>query len=1295
MESKTQIPAPETNKKALESLLDKMYITNVEKRLRQLNSPSDNDRKRWVWELIQNAKDTIAKDPNRSSIDVRIEVTKDVNNNDVVYFRHNGAPFTSEARLGLLYKYSEDKENQESTGRFGTGFLTTHCLSKVVTIESNMYSDEACTKLCGFSVTMYRDGLIASDLIDGLRKMRESEVFYNETFEWTTFIYQVSSESGRQAIKLGLENFRENIAQTMLFCKELTSVVVDDNGKITTIVRKPVVRLTDDIYLSEFEILGENPHTRRFIHTSYADFNENLSKRYKAERKIRIDAAIEVDSENNLVKSENGTSFYCVMPLVGIEDQLNEPLIINSPDFEPDEERQSLLLSGLTWNEEKNVITENGINRTIYEYIFPLYDKIVNYFTNNHYGKMYILANGLNRTKPHKNLDREWYKQYVRNKYREILMQYPVVVAQDSSHKKLGDCIIVNEQVQEDEEKIYQLLQFIYPSKLVKDNHEWASFLWKEGLSIWNTELLCSDIEQKGNWNNISLIGAELSAWYNEFLSHISKYNELLLKEYALLPNMNGVLQKRDTEDFKQGEHINSFVIDLLASLGKDVKRSLLHEEITAVSLDSKYNSQSYSADINKLAKAIIDNNSEVNKIQKLLPLISVVPDNAEKYKQVFLNHRNEFFTICKALYQLSEATTICDNNLLEGAWKDLDEWIISNVLNSLNSLGCLDKLPTGLDAQWLNTAIKSLHVQTEELNTYAVLPNQEGIFCYQKDLFEDSGIPQELKDSIFDTIGISYKNILLHKDIEASSFAVNQKKTILEFAHDLNDAIAPMPHHSCGNFFNGEYHKFSQEAIYAVATYMIRLLPNNKETNLFKYQSSLLSTAQVIKIAEDIIGYIDFENDTLWHDISFYVVCQIWETIEKHSTLSELCEFVGRGEADVIQLLNVYYSYQDYAKINYESNKVIPNQNGRLLSKNDLYKEESTINDTLKNVTAKLSIVDDKVQDYRSLLLDRRIDLKHEKVLNEKTAYKLIDESVDALYKIPSKWEDENYIAASQMLIEDWGDKHKEAFEENFPRVFPNKEKILMNVVWKKEKRELMMTVSSQLSEEQLKVVIANSSEIGELSSKVKQLEDENEVLKNELAKLGIDVSSIFSGDDVTVGTALNGNQLASQRQIEESNEAKQLVLSRLAKEGFDTSKADSEYSVIRGITRNEINYPLVVKSCKNQEHRVWINPDEWQELFKPNSMLWLHFGGGLIAPIKAYELFTYQDKLTLSFDTVNLMMDERINKIMEVLHYFNKVNLNLATLNPNKQRADKLDEYLFNDNNAQNSDLDTNVEI
>ena len=129
MDSKQEILSPDVNTDAMNEVFDQMYITNVEKRLRELNAPSDIDKKRWVWELIQNAKDTIALDPNRDEINVRIEI-----DGDTVKFKHDGAPFTAKARYGLLYKYSGGKENQESTGRFGTGFLTTHCLSKIVTI---------------------------------------------------------------------------------------------------------------------------------------------------------------------------------------------------------------------------------------------------------------------------------------------------------------------------------------------------------------------------------------------------------------------------------------------------------------------------------------------------------------------------------------------------------------------------------------------------------------------------------------------------------------------------------------------------------------------------------------------------------------------------------------------------------------------------------------------------------------------------------------------------------------------------------------------------------------------------------------------------------------------------------------------------------------------------------------------------------------------------------------------------------------------------------------------------------
>lgn len=63
MDYNKQIEKPNEAHNAEEDLLSDMYLSNVKKRLRALNQPTENDRKRWVWELIQNAKDSISKDP--------------------------------------------------------------------------------------------------------------------------------------------------------------------------------------------------------------------------------------------------------------------------------------------------------------------------------------------------------------------------------------------------------------------------------------------------------------------------------------------------------------------------------------------------------------------------------------------------------------------------------------------------------------------------------------------------------------------------------------------------------------------------------------------------------------------------------------------------------------------------------------------------------------------------------------------------------------------------------------------------------------------------------------------------------------------------------------------------------------------------------------------------------------------------------------------------------------------------------------------------------------------------------
>lgn len=1217
--TKKRIAAPSVTKNATEKLLRKMYISNVAKRLRELNAPTDIDRKRWVWELIQNAKDTIASDHNRNDINVKIEIE-----GDVVKFRHDGNPFTADARFGLLFKYSEDKENQESTGRFGTGFLTTHCLSKVVSIESNMYTNEEQTKVCGFCVTMYRDGAIEQELLEGLDKMEKSEDWLEEPFEWTTFTYHVSTESGRKAIQLGVENFHENIAQTMLFCKELASVELINNGIVTKIIRKPEINLSTDVKSAEFEIWNDSEITaiRRFVFTSYENYNEELSNRYKANRKIRINAAIEVDSENKIISQKGKTSHYCVLPLVGVENQLNEPLILNSPDFEPDSERQSLVLVGQDWNEEGNTITETGINQLIYKEVFPLYEKLVEYLTVNKFGNLYYLANGLKSVKKHDKLDDRWYTENVINNYRKVLLKYAVVEpANGADYMRLSDCIFAKEGKKEHEEVVYDFLKMICASKLSKDNNAWSTILWKEDLNLWNLEELCVYIENKENWENIGISEDLLEEWYNKFLDFVNEYDERLLNEHALLPNMNGDLLKKNEPEFKQGEHVTPFVVNLLNDLGKDVKPMLLHMGIHSIGLAAKYNSQSYSADINKLIKDLLGGNCNLNQ---LMPLISVVPNDESRFDNKFINKRKDLFEIITALFDLEDCHIVCDNSLLESAWNELDKWIVDFIPYQISKLDNLSNLPNGLDCTWLNKALLVLGLNTNKYNEYCVLPNQNGDFCEYKDLYYDDDIPECLKTEIFDSIGLSYKDILLHKDIDADAFSISKSKSISDFAKELNNEL-----------------KTTNQATSAVARYMVGILPANKEGKVYEYQLSLYNIAKELQIVSQEIDYIEYEKEDLWQECSTNILQQICDKIEEFNTLEELCDFLEVGEKDAVEIINSYCAYHNYANINYSTDKVMPNQNGVLCRKDDLYKEDGSINETLKDIISKLV---SSGEEYRNVLMDKRINAQPERSINEGNAYKLVDDKIDAFYQNPSRWDDEDFIEATQLLIEGWGDKHDGLFKEYFPRTYPNKEKILMNVVWKKEKRELMLKVSSKLTEEQLLVIVENHARFDELATKVSALEIENEKLKNELARLMKDeaqelsinedreetvIKTVPKVHEITVANFEGKNQsiridqqqyagLSVEEVVKYVHEAKKAVVKRFKELNerenlgltFDNERIDMDsFSQLYGIyDKNGNELPLVVHSYKGPQYRYFdLNWYDWQLLSRPGSMLWV----------------------------------------------------------------------------------------
>ena len=114
---------------------DKATYKQAADKIRQILSAIKNNpassAKRWVWELMQNAKDI----PNKfGKVSIEIELVS----KNALRFKHNGNPFAINNITGLIRQVSSKNslnENEETTGKFGTGFICTHLLSDVIDVN--------------------------------------------------------------------------------------------------------------------------------------------------------------------------------------------------------------------------------------------------------------------------------------------------------------------------------------------------------------------------------------------------------------------------------------------------------------------------------------------------------------------------------------------------------------------------------------------------------------------------------------------------------------------------------------------------------------------------------------------------------------------------------------------------------------------------------------------------------------------------------------------------------------------------------------------------------------------------------------------------------------------------------------------------------------------------------------------------------------------------------------------------------------------------------------------------------
>src|SRR3954470_10845844 len=99
----------------------------VFRRLREIEEGRSANLNRWAWELLQNARDAAG-----TFATVAVTVAFD---GTTLTFRHDGPPFLDDEIAHLIFHGSTKHDGRPGIGRFGTGFISTHLLSRIVRIR--------------------------------------------------------------------------------------------------------------------------------------------------------------------------------------------------------------------------------------------------------------------------------------------------------------------------------------------------------------------------------------------------------------------------------------------------------------------------------------------------------------------------------------------------------------------------------------------------------------------------------------------------------------------------------------------------------------------------------------------------------------------------------------------------------------------------------------------------------------------------------------------------------------------------------------------------------------------------------------------------------------------------------------------------------------------------------------------------------------------------------------------------------------------------------------------------------
>lgn len=789
----------------------------LEKYDKILSHVSDS-RRRWVWELIQNAKDS----RNECGLVVDISLKE-----DGLRFRHNGDPFTPK-QLSGLFKQVSDKKSDNSvegiTGKYGTGFISTYLLSRIIHVDGVLRPTKGSTRR--FRIELNRNANTSEELMPIIREGWNS--ILGDALDDTKFIPFNNYDRDRKEEDLDTGFFYPLSGDAILEVEEDLKKL-SETAPYALIFNRRIRRIAYRINSSEltcsFEIANQLPtDPKKLVRVTETRNTETHERVFLIEEQKDFTLAVEIlQTHPYLLKSpsRHSPTLYRDFPLIGSE-AFRFPFVLNSSRLHPEEQRDSIFL---------NSKQAKGLsNRAFIKLAMQGAVSMIEWLASEKAKNMYV-ATQLQSAEVHWEPEvAAWFQEEILQPFRGTLLALPIVET-SAGFMPLKDVWIPDPTVvegTESKDELWELGVSYYGSESFPLRDDWRA--WHQHMDIestagkWNDVLmmltipnLLERIAKDGADNgllSLTVMSGNDEPSESESLSWLNRVLELSIRagyrdeidHHAIIPNMLGKLRPlKELFAEEEGKSIPDPLLEVLELLGKPWKSEIIHRD--SVTIDPSHKCHTIT-EASELAGKILSEKQQKgtesvytffdreNALDICITLLQFVGRDTDRTElQNYLRETSlEIFQRPNAESHLVSLEEFDAEPAIHNILRLIAMQLEVHIKN-IQGLAAIIEKDEASSLRWLNEFLR--RVQKAELGhlvTYRkTVPNRQGTFCRLGELYDNGTLEQPLNENLLDILRLLNPKEDWHPKLIAEEIGIScgRALTLAELTRKVQDELS------------------------------------------------------------------------------------------------------------------------------------------------------------------------------------------------------------------------------------------------------------------------------------------------------------------------------------------------------------------------------------------------------------------------------------------------------------------------------------------------------------------------